>query len=137
MKHLRRYNESKKMVPLEDKEPIDPTSDVEDFKEMFARKSEENLIKSILDNIVNNNPTMTDDWKIYGVFESNDNGEKEGDYIFYVKAVSKAHARVKAATYRKESIFITTGYYGADELSDVDGILDNLQYQIHLLKNPL
>lgn len=142
MKHLRRYSES-----LQGREPVDPSSDVEDFREKFAKKKmynnelviNEPRIKGILDSIVNNDPTMTDDWKIYGVFNTDDNGRKRGDYMFYVKAVSKEHARVKGATYRNNIEIISTGYYKAEELSeeDIDDMIDALEYEIKLLKNPL
>jgi len=144
MKHLRRYNES-----LESKEPIDPNSDVEEFKEKFAKKKSwlkvgdlainNPNIKSILDNIVDSNPTMTDDWKIYGVFNTDDNGRKRGNYMFYVKAVSENHARIKGSTFRNNIEIISTGYYRADVLSDddINGMIDALEHEINLLKNPL
>ena len=139
MKHLRKYNESLS------KDPIDPTLDVEDFKEKFAKKKmynneliiDEPNIKRILDIILNNNATMTDDWEIYGIFAIDD--KRRGDYMFYVKAVSKEHARLKGSTYRNNIEIISTGYYGAEELSerDIDGMIDALQHEIHLLKNPI
>jgi hypothetical protein len=139
MKHLRKYNESLS------KDPIDPTLDVEDFKEKFAKKKmynneliiDEPNIKRILDIILNNNATMTDDWEIYGIFRVD--GKRRGDYMFYVKAVSKEHARLKGATYRNNIEIISTGYYGSEELSerDIDGMIDALQHEIHLLKNPI
>jgi hypothetical protein len=149
MKHLRRYNES-----LESKEPIDPNLDVEDFKEKFAKNTKHGInarsyrneeilnspnIKRILDNIVDSNPTMTDDWKIYGVFNTDDNGRKRGDYMFYVKAVSENHARIKGSTFRNNIEIISTGYYRADVLSDddINGMIDALEHEINLLKNPL
>lgn len=141
MKHLRKYNESLS------KDPIDPTLDVEDFKEKFAKNKMYNNelvidspdIKRILDIILNNNATMTDDWKIYGVYNADDYGRRQGDYMFYVKAVSKEHARVKAATYRNNIEIISTGYYKAEELSErtINIMIDALQYQISLLKNPI
>lgn len=141
MKHLRKYNESLS------KDPIDPTLDVEDFKEKFAKKKMYNNelvintpgIKRILDIILNNNATMTDDWKIYGIYNTDDDGRKQGDYMFYVKAISKDHARIKGATYRNNIEIISTGYYRAEELSedDIDGMIDALQHEIHLLKNPI
>ena len=142
MKHLIRYTES-----LQSKEPIDPSSDVEDFRENFAKKQmynnelviNEPRIKGILDSIVNNDPTMTDDWEIYGIFNTDINGGRRGDYMFYVKAVSKEHARLEGATYRNNIDIISTRYYGAEELSegDIDGMIDALQHEIHLLKNPI
>ena len=142
MKHLIRYTES-----LQSKEPIDPSSDVEDFRENFAKKQmynnelviNEPRIKGILDSIVNNDPTMTDDWEIYGIFNTDINGGRRGDYMFYVKAVSKEHARLKGATYRNNIDIISTRYYGAEELSegDIDGMIDALQHEINLLKNPI
>ena len=142
MKHLIRYTES-----LQSKEPIDPTLDVEEFKDKFSKKKswskvgalaiDEPNIKRILDNIVSSNPTMTDDWKIYGVFNTDDNGRRRGDYMFYVKAVSENHARIKAATFRNNIEIISTGYYRADVLSndDIDGMIDALEHEINLLKN--
>ena len=144
MKHLIRYTES-----LQSKEPIDPTLDVEEFKDKFSKKKswsevgalaiDEPNIKRILDNIVSSNPTMTDDWKIYGVFNTDDNGRRRGDYMFYVKAVSENHARIKAATFRNNIEIISTGYYRADVLSndDIDGMIDALEHEINLLKNPI
>lgn len=141
MKHLRKYNES-----LKSKEPIDPSSDVEEFKDKFAKKKmynnelviNEPRIKGILDKIVNSDPTMTSDWKIYGVFNTDDYGRKQGNYIFYVKAVSKNHARIKGAT-RNGIEIISTGYYGAELLSDdvINARIDGLENEINLLKNPL
>jgi hypothetical protein len=131
---------------LKSKEPIDPSSDVEEFKEKFAKKKmynnelviNEPRIKGILDKIVNSDPTMTSDWKIYGVFNTDDNGRKQGNYMFYVKAVSKNHARIKGAT-RNGIEIISTGYYGAELLSDdvINARIDGLENEINLLKNPL
>ena len=141
MKHLRKYNES-----LKSKEPIDPSSDVEEFREKFAKKKmynneliiDEPNIKRILDIILNNNATMTDDWEIYGIFNTDDYGRKQGNYIFYVKAVSKNHARIKGAT-RNGIEIISSGYYGAELLSDdvINARIDGLENEINLLKNPL
>jgi hypothetical protein len=144
MKHLNNY---KIFESDSSKEPIDPSLDVEEFKEKFANKKtyngsltiDEPGIKGVLDNISNTNPTMTDEWEVYGVFNVDDNGRKRGDYIVYVKAVSKLHARVKAATIKNNIEYILTGFYGAEKLSKekIDGIIDSLEYEIHLLKNPL
>lgn len=141
MKHLNTY---KIFESDSSKEPIDPNSDVEDFKEKFAKKKmynntlmiDEPGIKGVLDNITNSNPTMTDDWEVYGVFNKYDN---EGDYIIYVKAVSENHARVKASTIKNNIEYIATDFYGAIKISkeEIDGKIDELQNEIHLLKNPL
>ena len=144
MKHLNTY----KIFESDSyKEPIDPNSDVEDFKEKFSKKKmynnklviDEPGIKGVLDNITNANPTMTDEWEVYGVFNKDDNGRKQGDYILYVKAVSNNHARVKAATIKNNIEYISTGFYGAIKISkdQIDGKIDALQHEIHLLKNPL
>jgi|LauGreDrversion4_2_1035121.scaffolds.fasta_scaffold923805_1 hypothetical protein len=144
MKHLNTY---KIFESGSSKEPIDPSLDVEEFKEKFANKKmyngssivDEPGIKGILDNITNTNPTMTDEWEVYGVFNKDDNGRKQGDYILYVKAVSKNHARVKAATIKNCIEYISTGFYGAIKITkeEIDGKIDALQHEIHLLKNPL
>jgi hypothetical protein len=144
MKHLNTY---KIFESDSSKEPIDPSLDVEEFKEKFANKKmyngsltiDEPFIKKVLDNISNTNPTMTDEWEVYGVFNKDDNGRKRGDYILYIKAVSILHARVKASTIKNNIEYISTGFYGAIKISkeEIDGIIDSLQHEINLIKNPL
>jgi hypothetical protein len=129
MKHLRKYNESYK-------EPIDVSDDVEKFRRMFKGViAEDGWVGVALKRLEDDNPTMTDDWSVWGIYRTV-NGRRM-NYSGYVRAISKDHAKLKYAVNRKEINYFVD--YDAEELSqdDIDGIIDSLEYEIHLIKNPI
>lgn len=148
MKHLKKFNESKSpfLNTLSNKEPLDVELDVDNFRKMFksimgkynweiaggGRYSlDEHLMR-----ISDSNPTLTDDWEIWGVYKINSSGRIV--YSGYARAISKEHAKLKIAIYYK-IIDIFTPKYNAEILSkeDIDGIIDSHEHEIYLIKNPI
>jgi hypothetical protein len=141
MKYLRKYNEN-----LVYKDPIDVELDVDNFIDMFKSKigryswreetGEYYNMMSDLNSMKDNNPTMTDDWSVWGVYKINSSGRIV--YSGYARAISKEHAKLKIAIYYK-NIDIFTPKYNAEILSkeDIDGIIDSHEYEIFLIKNPI
>ncbi len=143
-KFSERINES-----IIDKDPIDPSEDVKDFRDKFGKLlgSETREMKA-LNFIEASHPTMTDKYKIYKVVELDDYGRelRGGSFFGYYRAVSPQHARVKAAVIKSRSDIFLTGYFGAEEISDslleteiskLNATLSKIQKQIDDLKNPL
>jgi hypothetical protein len=147
-KFSERINES-----IIDKDPIDPSEDVKDFREKFGellgnRLESQNPAGRALNDIESSHPTMTDKYKIYKVLELDDYGRelRGGSFFGYYRAVSPQHARVKAAVIKSRSDIFLTGYFGAEEISDslleteiskLNATLSKIQKQIDDLKNPL
>jgi hypothetical protein len=139
MRHLKRYNESYK-------EPLDVELDVDDFIDMFKSQigryswreetGEYYNMMSDLNSMKDDNPTMTDDWSVWGVYKINSSGRIV--YSGYARAISKEHAKLKIAIYYK-IIDIFTPKYNAEILSkeDIDGIIDSHEHEIYLIKNPI
>lgn len=112
MKHLRKFNEN-----IDSKDPIDVESDMIEFKSKFIddpkakewwyrrlsgvkpterdEKYQEiiNSIQSKVDNFISENPTMTDKYFIYYVWNTDNDPKNE----IYIKAVSHPHAYIKAS----------------------------------------
>jgi hypothetical protein len=141
MKYLRRFNEN-----LEYKAPLDVEDDVDQFLDIFKNKisryswreetGEYYSMKDDLERIKNDNPTMTGDWDIWGVYKILDSGRIV--YSGYVRGISEEHARLKLATNLK-LIDIFTPKYKAKKLSkeDIEGIIDSYEHEIYLIKNPI
>jgi hypothetical protein len=143
MKHLKSYNESYK-------EPLDVESDVEKFKKMFKSvipkynwetgSDKKYSLEDNLNQIISDNPTMNDDWDIWGVYRRETIGDMHSrklPYMLYVKAFSEDHAKLKWSIDRKDIDYFFK--YEAEKLSkeDIEGIIDSLEYEIYLIKNPI
>ena len=93
MRKFSKINES-----IEDKDPIDPSEDVKEFKEKFTSDSLDpnSRIAKIFSQIESSYPTMTDEYETYRVLRLDDNGRVRS-VLGYFKAVSENHARIRAA----------------------------------------
>jgi len=148
MKHLNTY----KIFESDDfKEPVDVESDVNDFLEKFAEKfktwcnkavSSRNTeyydkIMSEVNHLLISNPTMTDDWDIYEIHELDDMGRQRGNPMLLVKAVSKLHARIKAANIKNSLELFSTGFYDAFKISKKEHLdkIEKLEKQLQKLKD--
>ena len=145
MKKFSQINESLK-------DPIDVESDIIEFKEKMGKayhdrflkmytteeKAEEAYTKSMneIEHLAVSNPTMTDNWDIWNVHETDDYGRNSGTVI-HVKAVSKLHARLKATTIKNRLDIIATGFYDASKIdkSDIESKIISLERQLERLKN--
>ena len=140
MKHLKRYNESYK-------EPLDVELDVDNFRKMFKSiigkynweiaggrrySLDEHLMR-----ISDSNPTLNDDWEIWGVYNRVESGGRKLDYTGYCKAISEDHAKLKMAIHKKDINYFIS--YEAEILykEDIEGIVDSYEYEIYLIKNPI
>lgn len=143
MKHLKRYNESYK-------EPLDVELDVDNFRKMFKSiigkytweigLGKKYSLDEHLNEIVNNNPTLTDDWEIWGVYRRSDPSDRHSrklEYTGYCKAVSEDHAKLKMSIHKKEINYFIN--YEAEILykDDIEGIIDSHEHEIYLIKNPI
>lgn len=139
MKHLRKFNEN-----LVYKEPLDVEHDVEKFQDLFKSEigrhswrtqiGEYYSMQNDLDRIKSDNPTMSDEWDVWGVYKNSDRVV----YCGYARAISEEHARLKLATNLK-LIDIFSFKYSAKKLSkeDIEGIIDSYEHEIYLIKNPI
>lgn len=109
-----------------DKDPIDPSEDVKEFRDKFQILS--NQTKSILNDIELSYPTMTDEYDIYLVNEVGNNGYEIG----YFNAVSEIHAKIKAANLKNREDIFSTGYFGAVKL-----LPENIEYTIKYLEKKI
>jgi len=132
------------------KEPIDVESDIVEFKEklgkayhnfflkMYVYSAEEEYTKAMnnIEHLIVSNPTMTDDWDVWEVYETDDYGRNSGT-IMNVRAVSKLHARVKVATIKNNLEILATGYYSASKTSksDIESKITRLERELERLKN--
>ena len=103
MKHLRKFNESNFI------EPIDVELDIIEFRKRFIEPKEASLktqknpnerevssfelVKKKISELELQYPTMTDKYEVYSVYNANNRVEE----MVLVKAVSYAHAFIKAA----------------------------------------
>lgn len=126
-----------------DKDPIDPSEDVKEFRDKFRIIS--NQAKSILNDIESSYPTMTDEYDIYLVSEVDNNGY-ENNNIGYFNAVSEIHAKIKAANLKNREDIFSTGYFRATKLlpENIERVVKNLekkiqeyQHKLENLKNPI
>lgn len=137
MKYLRSFNESYK-------EPLDVESDINDFYLKFFGSVDKlplndnrwSNFKEEADALISDNPTMTDEWEVYGVYSGPNLPNKA--MIAYVRAISPLHAKVRLAL-SKNNKDCATSWYGAELFSkdDIDGKIDELEHEINLLKNPI
>ena len=152
-KFSERINES-----MMDKDPIDPSEDVKEFKEkFFSTTPEGTTAKTIQSNYLDPNsplskifreietshPTMTDEYETYRVDRLDDNGNVRG-VVGYFRAVSKNHARIRAAIFKNNKEILLTGYYSAykganigEEIKTIENNIKKLQKDLDELKNPL
>ena len=144
MRKFSRINES-----IEDKDPIDPSEDVKEFKEKFLDSlgnyhlEKDSRISKIFREIESSYPTMTDEYETYRVLRLDDNGRVRS-VLGYFKAVSENHARIRAAVIKNNKEIFLTGYYGAnagnnitDEIKIIEDNIKKLQKELDELKNPL
>jgi hypothetical protein len=122
MKYLKKFYESK--------EPIDVDSDIEEFNNIFKNKiNYYHIIEYLNLNIKklsdDHGSTMTDDYRYYKVYETDDYGRETRELII-VRAVNEFHARLKAAIKRKNIEIVTTGYFGAIQV-DIESEISNLE----------
>jgi hypothetical protein len=134
VKHLKKFNESIKSTP------IDVTEDIADFKKLFSNKDLKDLDK-YLNELLANNPTMTDDWDWYEVYETDDYGRKT-DTVCVVKAVSKMHAKVVASVQKRGLSIASTGFFAAKKIDDryiyeLEKSINNKEKELSALKNML
>lgn len=154
-KFSERINES-----MMEKDPIDPSEDVKQFKEKFTSGSFRGSIETrlhsanpwldpnsriakIFAQIESSYPTMTDEYETYRVLRLDDNGRVRS-VLGYFKAVSENHARIRAAVIKNNKEIFLTGYYGAnagnniaDEIEIIENNIKKLQKELDELKNPL
>lgn len=154
-KFSERINES-----MVDKDPIDPSEDVKQFKEKFTSGSFSGSIETrlhsanpwldpnsriakIFAQIESSYPTMTDEYETYRVLRLDDNGRVRS-VLGYFKAVSENHARIRASVIKNNKEIFLTGYYGAnagnnitDEIKIIEDNIKKLQKELDELKNPL
>jgi hypothetical protein len=128
------------------KDPIDVESDVIEFRKNFIENSKFqkynrntaylDRLEGVLNDLVRQNPTMTDDWNIYDVYNSDDYGRKEKTVI-YVKAVSRMHARVKAANILNNMEIVATGFYDSSvvDKAEYKARIGALEKQLDQLRN--
>ena len=138
MKKFSKINESQK-------DPIDPTADIEDFKEMFMDEIPglyEVKIDKICKNITDAHPTMTEMWNIYRIYIAYEN-EEDNETVMYVKAISHDHAKIKASTIKNDTSILIPEIggdypYKSAYLSEreVKLKLDELEEEMEMLKNP-
>lgn len=144
-----------------DKDPIDPSEDVKQFKEKFTSGSfrgsdlsdiekytnpwldPNSRIAKIFAQIESSYPTMTDEYETYRVLRLDDNGRVRS-VLGYFKAVSENHARIRAAVIKNNKEIFLTGYYSAnagnnitDEIKIIEENIKKLQKELDELKNPL
>jgi len=148
MKHLNTY----KIFESEDyKDPIDVESDVNEFLEKFGEKFKVWCAKVVssknteyydkriseINHLSVSNPTMTDVWNVYELYNTDDYGRKIGSPIVLVKAVSKLHARIKASTIKNNLELFTTGFYDAIKInkSEYEAKIENLEKELQKLKD--
>jgi len=136
------------------KEPIDVEVDIAEFKEKLGKKYHDRFLRlyspaekaeemynkymSEIEHLAVSNPTMTDDWSIYEVYECDEMGRKNFT-ICYVKAISQLHARVKASTYRNNIEIVSTGFYSSVKIneSEYQKRIQLLEKQLENIKNLL
>ena len=144
MRKFSKINES-----IEDKDPIDPSEDVKEFKEKFLDSlgnyhlEKDSRLSKIFREIESSYPTMTDEYETYRVLRLDDNGRVRS-VLGYFKAVSENHARIRAAVIKNNKEIFLTGYYGAnagnnitDEIKIIEDNIKKLQKELDELKNPL
>jgi hypothetical protein len=143
MRKFSKINES-----IEDKDPIDPSEDVKEFKEKFSKSYEawqdsNSPISRMFREIESSYPTMTDEYETYRVDRLDDNGRVRG-VVGYFRAVSKNHARIRAAIFKNNKEILLTGYYSAykganigDEIKTIEDNIKKLQKDLDELKNPI
>ena len=152
-KFSERINES-----MVEKDPIDPSEDVKEFKEKFfgleptgetAKKVHASYLEpssplsKMFREIEASYPTMTDEYETYRVDRLDDNGNVRG-VVGYFRAVSKNHARIRAAIFKNNKEILLTGYYSAykganigEEIKIIEDNIKKLQKDLDELKNPL
>jgi hypothetical protein len=86
---------------------------------------------------------MTDEYETYRVDRLDDNGNIRG-VVGYFRAVSKPHARIRAAIFKNNKEILLTGYYSAykganigEEIKIIEDNIKKLQKDLDELKNPL
>lgn len=123
---------------------LDPTMNVEEFKERFQKKIRKYDIVR-LNAIFYKYPTQEDNYKIYSISEVDDYGRKIKN-ICIIKGVNSDHARLRASLIFNDMEIFTTGFYMSELLSDkqisrmIDEELNNIkkiENKIKQLKVPL
>ena len=143
MRKFSKINES-----MIDKDPIDPSEDVKEFKEKFSKSYEawqdsNSPISRMFREIESSYPTMTDEYETYRVDRLDDNGRVRG-VVGYFRAVSKNHSRIRAAIFKNNKEILLTGYYSAykganigEEIKIIEDNIKKLQKDLDELKNPI
>ena len=147
MRKFSKINES-----IEDKDPIDPSEDVKDFKEKFSKSKSywedpNSSYAKAFAQIESSYPTMTDEYETYRLVKLDDNGRVR-QVLGYFKAVSENHARIRAAVIKNNKEIFLTGYYGANtgnnigeeiqlKIKMIEDSMTKLQKELDELKNPL
>jgi hypothetical protein len=138
MKHIRNFNESIDVV--------DPMMDVVDFREKFSGKiSKGSRLDHELRAIENSSTNQTEDYDIYEVYQTDEDGRRKVIIFGYFKAISEEHSKIKAAMFINKFEIAVSGYYISDLLTSekVEKILkkyyDELEDKktINLIKNPI
>jgi hypothetical protein len=137
MIHLKKFNESLSVV--------DPMMDAIEFREKFGSRIDTgSYTDKILKNIESNNITQTDEYDTYEVYEVNERRYKS-KLIGYFNAISKSHARIRAAVLKSNIEILITGFYEASILTEqnIKNILatehkkiKDIQKNIDNLENP-
>lgn len=129
MKHLNNY----KIFESDNyKDPIDVESDVVEFRAKFSGNRRVENVEHMLKKLVDDNPTMSDDWNIYAIHSVDDYGREIGGPIILVKGVNKGHARLKAAFLKNNIEIYSTGFYTAVQLN-----IEQHEARIRSLENEL
>jgi hypothetical protein len=134
MRHLNTY----KIFESDDlKDPIDVESDVIDFREKFGSNRRIENVEHMLKKLVDENPTMSDNWDIYEIYNTNDIGLNTGKGLVLVKAINGGHARVKASNIINNIEIYATGFYTAVKIDKKvhELRIKSLEDQLQKLKN--
>ena len=134
MKHLNTY----KIFESDTyKDPIDVESDVIDFREKFGSNRRVENVEHMLKKLVDENPTMSDNWDIYEIYNTNDIGLNTGKGLVLVKAINGGHARVKASNIINNIEIYATGFYTAVKIDKKvhELRIKSLEDQLQKLKN--
>lgn len=147
-KFSERINES-----MMDKDPIDPSEDVKEYRAMFPDNNP--YVVANLKNIEMSHPTMTDKYNIYGFYVNDIRSNIVGEDNFfgeYIKAISSEHALIRMAIrYTNKDFrvnFVTNSGYLFDKEKDknilltakeidVDSLVEKYEKELERLRNPI
>jgi hypothetical protein len=139
MKHIRKFNESIDVV--------DPMMDAVDFREKFSGEiSKGSRLDHELRKIESNSTNQTEDYNIYEVYETDEDGRRKVRIFGYFKAISEEHSKIKAAMFINKFEIAVSGYYISslltsndikDAINDYYDQIEDIKKSINLIENPI